>query len=236
MPDLTETQRKEAWIPHVVPFVAWIFLMQVLGDPAGWKYALRSVLCLGLFLSLKPWRFDYPPLRLKNLPLALAVGVFVFGFWILFETDFMARFEWIHRAYLTVGTQMPWKLAPPLEQVRYAPDQIGWPLSLVRLAGSALVISFIEEFFWRGWLYRWSQKEDFLSVPHERLDWSALLIMSLMFASVHHQWVAAFFCGICYGLLYIRTRDIWAAGIAHAVTNALLGAYVLWSGKYEFWA
>jgi len=65
-----------------------MFIMQMLGDPAGWKYALRSVLCFGLLLYLKPWQY-YIPLRVRNIPLALGVGVAVFLGWIFFETNWM---------------------------------------------------------------------------------------------------------------------------------------------------
>ena len=228
---------KDAWIPHVVPFLAWIFLMSMLDGvlDAGWKYAARTFLCLGLLVYLRPWRW-YSRLTLRNVPAGIAVGVFVFGFWIFFETDFMSRFEGIHRLYLSVGTLMkPWELISPVQQITYDPAQIGWPLTAIRLLGSAVVIAIIEEFFWRGWMYRWIIKEDFLSVDPGTLNWKALLIMSLMFASVHQRWLAGFACGICYGLLYIRTKDVWAPTIAHFTTNFLLGVYVLWSGKFEFW-
>ena len=41
--------------------------------------------------------------------------------------------------------------------------------------------------------------------------------------------------GLAYGLLFIRTRDVWAACLAHATTNLALGAYVLSTGHWEFW-
>lgn len=237
MTDSIETpsaSSKDAWIPHVVPFLAWIFFMQLLGDASGMKYALRSAICLGLFIYFRPWRW-YGRFRLRNLPLALAAGVLVFAFWVAPETDFAARFEGFHRLYLTLGTQMPWTLLAPPQDVIYAPEVCGWGLTLTRLAGSAFVISFIEEFFWRGWLYRWMIKEDFLKVGMGKLDWRNLLIVALFFGFIHTRWIAGFLCGIVYGLLAIRTRDIWAAGIAHALTNFLLGCYVIWADKYEFW-
>ncbi len=225
-----------AWVSHVVPFVVWIFLMQVLGDPAGWKYALRAVAGLAALVCMKPWTWEYPPLQMRNLPAALGAGLFVFGFWVFFETDFMARFETIHRLYLTVGLQWPWELNAPLAQVRYAPETDGWVFALTRLLGSALVISFIEEFFWRGWMMRWIDKEDFLSVDPPAISRRALWIGALLFATIHTQWLAGLACGLVYGQLYRRTRDIWAVGIAHALTNGLLGVYVLMTGKYEFWS
>jgi len=234
--NLVPEEHQGAWISHLLPFVGWIFLMGLLGDPAGWKYAARTVLCLALFLYLKPWRWKYPPLRLKNLPGAIGVGVFVFAFWAFPQSDWFARFESLHRGYLTFGIIKPWELAAPLERIRYAPDLEGWPLALMRLAGSAFVIAVIEEFFWRGWLYRWVQKEDFLSVDPGHFDTKAFWITAAMFASIHNEWFVGLLCGLVYGYYYIRTRDIWAVSVAHVVTNLLLGLYVLWSGKYEFWA
>lgn len=232
----TDSSPSSAWISHVIPFVAWIFFMQMLGDPAGWKYALRSFLCLGLFLYMKPWQWSYPPLQLKNIPLATLIGVFVCLFWIAPETDFFSRFETFHRGYLRFGTQMPWDLADPLQQVRYAPETDGWFFAITRLLGSALVIGVIEEFFWRSWLTRWVEKEDFLQADPGAVSNRSLVIASLMFATIHQRWIAGLFCGLLYGWYYRKTKDIWAVSYAHALTNGLLGAYVLWSGKFEFWA
>ncbi|MDF3130429.1 CAAX prenyl protease-related protein [Kiritimatiellaeota bacterium B1221] len=232
----TEKTPSNAWISHVVPFVAWIFLMGMLGDPAGWKYALRSALCLALFLWMKPWKWSYPALNWKNMPLATGIGILVCLFWIAPETDAFARFEGLHRLYLRIGTQMPWDLAAPLERVRYAPEAEGWLFALTRLLGSALVISVIEEFFWRSWLTRWVEKENFLEVDPGKISNRSLWIASALFATIHHRWIAGLLCGLLYGWFYRKTRDIWAVSYAHALTNGLLGIYVLWSGKFEFWA
>ena len=117
----------------------------------------------------------------------------------------------------------------------YAPSVCGWGYTLVRLAGSAFVISVIEEFFWRGFLYRWIQKIDFLDVDPGKLAWPAFLGTAALFAAEHTEWLAGLACGLVYGWLYIRTRNIWAVCIAHATTNLLLGLYVLGTGAYQFW-
>ncbi len=57
-----------------------------------------------------------------------------------------------------------------------------------------------------------------------------------MFSTVHTRWIAGLLCGLLYGWFYRRTRDIWAVSYAHGLTNALLGIYVLTTGKFEFWA
>jgi CAAX prenyl protease-like protein len=226
---------KDAWMNHVLPFFAWIFFMNILGDPTGWKYALRSIICLAVFCYYKPWQW-YPRLNLKNVPMALLIGAFVFGFWVLFETDFMSKYEWLHRGYLTIGTQAPWKISQPIVEMYYAPETCGWLFTITRLLGSALVISFIEEFFWRGWMYRWAIDEKFLRVDLGQYDKLMFLFIAMLFGLIHHRWLVGMICGICYGAFILRTKDVWAAGIAHAFTNFLLGVYVLMAEKYEFWS
>ena len=117
----------------------------------------------------------------------------------------------------------------------YAPSVCGWGIALLRLAGSAFVISVIEEFFWRGFLYRWIQKIDFLDIDPGKLALPAFLATAAIFGAEHTEWLAGILCGLAYGYLYVKTRDIWAACIAHVTTNLLLGVYVLVFGAYQFW-
>ena len=219
---------------HVVPFIAWLFLMHMLGDPAGWKYAVRSVACLALFIAFRPWRWYAKP-DWRHLPLALLAGVVVFVVWIAPEMDFMARFPRLQYAYLKWGIMPPWDVPKPLTDLPYAPETCGWALALMRLAGSAFVISVIEEFFWRGFLYRWMLARDFTRQDLGTFHLGMLIAVSFVFASAHDRWAVGFIAGMVYGWLAIRTRDIWAASIAHAVTNLLLGIYVLAVGAYQFW-
>ena len=73
-----------------------------------------------------------------------------------------------------------------------------------------------------------------MNFPGRRLLF--ILVVALLFGLIHHRWLAGFCCGLVYGALLLRNRDIWAAGIAHATTNLLLGIYVVWAEKYEFWS
>jgi len=47
--------------------------------------------------------------------------------------------------------------------------------------------------------------------------------------------MAGIVCGLAFGLLYIKTQDIWATIIAHGTTNFLLGLYVIKYNAYQFW-
>lgn len=226
----------KAWVSHVVPFAAWLGIMLVPGIPSTWNYALRTVLCLVLFLGLRPWTWGYPRLQLKHIPGAFLAGLAVLAIWILPESDWLSGLPTFQRLYKTVGLQMPWELTPVPDSSPYAPGQAGWTFTLIRLMGSAVVIALIEEFFWRSWLTRWLNNEDFLSVDPGSVSTKSIVIASLLFATAHTRWIAALLCGLIWGFYYRKTRDIWAVGIAHVVTNFLLGIYVLTAGKYEFWA
>jgi uncharacterized protein len=222
-------------IAHVVPFIAWLFIAHMLGDPDGWKYAVRSVVCLGLFIWMRPWRW-YPRLNVRNIPLALVIGVAVCVAWVIGESSWLQRTApWLYEIYGTWAVMPFGEMREPMTEFPYSPANSGWPLTLVRIAGSALVIGVIEEFFWRGWLYRWMLSRNFLTVDPGTYDRFAFFAVALVFGLEHQEWLAGWFAGIAYGWLYLRTRDIWAAAIAHAVTNALLGWYVVHADAYWFW-
>jgi CAAX prenyl protease-like protein len=229
-----DKQVERAAMQHVIPFVGWIVILSLLTPVSGVNYAIRAVMGLGLFIWLRPWRY-YQSIRLKHLPLALGVGVLVFVVWILPETETATRWPGVVHAYRVLGLLPPWRLTEPLAATEYAPEVCGWTLAIVRLLGSAIVIACIEEFFWRGFLYRLFAGRNFLKVDLGVMKPAAFCGVALLFGLEHTRWLAGIVAGIAYGYLMIRTRDIWATCFAHGITNFLLGLYVLMTGSYEFW-
>ena len=121
-------------------------------------------------------------------------------------------------------------------EARYAPAATGWPLFLVHLLGTGVAIAFAEEFFWRAYLLRAVRTPDFLDIPVGAFHAPSFLAVAAVFAAEHGSLaVPGLLAGLAYGLLFIRTRDVWAACLAHAATNLALGAYVLATGHWEFW-
>jgi len=218
---------------HVVPFVAWLLLMVVMGEATATKYALRVAACFALLLVLRPWCW-YAPLRGKHVLPSIAVGVLVFVVWVAFETNFAAQWPQVQRLYFLIGHMPPWQMAESGAETPYAPAVCGWPLTVMRILGSGLVIAVIEEFFWRGCIYRLLINRNFLSVGLGKYDSLMFLLVVVAFGLEHQRWIAGMVAGYAYGRLLIQTRDVWAACIAHAVTNLLLGLYVVWYGKYAF--
>lgn len=216
---------------HVAPFAAWMAAMAILPETA-WAYAVRSVLAAALLLGLRPWR-GYGKPSFRSFPFALLAGAAVFAIWVLPESEWMrthfASLASLYDRFGIIGSKPAAKVFP------YAPETAGWPLTLARLAGSAFVIAAAEEFFWRGFIYRWLIARDFMKVELNKLDWQMLLLCSLVFGFEHDRWLAGFIAGVVYALVMVRTRDIWSACVAHIATNLLLGIYVLATGAYAFW-
>jgi membrane protease YdiL (CAAX protease family) len=117
----------------------------------------------------------------------------------------------------------------------YDPKATGWFTFWVHMLGTTVIIAIIEEFFYRGFAYRWMQGSPFYKMDAGKLNWPMLMLISVFFSVSHFELGAAIVCGICYGLLYIKTRDIWASIIAHGTTNFLLGLYVIKYNAYQFW-
>lgn len=112
---------------------------------------------------------------------------------------------------------------------------LDWPLVIARLVGAALIVPVMEELFWRSFLMRWLADRDFITVNVASVGATALLISSLLFAVEHTQWFAGLMAGLVYGGLYIGTRNLKVPVIAHAVTNGLLGVWVLYSENWNYW-
>jgi uncharacterized protein len=237
---------------HVAPFLLWIgviFALQGL-ERIGvsgrmlhpWSYAVKSLVCAGLFLWLKPWRV-YTALRRRSVAPALLAGLLVAVIWILPETPWFSNFapgasDFYHRWLIMMPGTLPSyypELPPGHISWSYAPREAGWALTLLKLAGSCCVIAVIEEFFFRGFLYRWQNGGTFWRQPLTEFDLQPFLVTVAVFGLEHDRWFAGMLAGAIYGALVLWRGDIWAAALAHGVTNFLLGVYVIATRQYGFW-
>ena len=160
----------------------------------------------------------------------------------MFEIPLAAESPEIQEAFMlgeeVERTMLPYEVIEEGEHVglhEYDPKVTGWLVFWVHMFGTTVMIAVIEEFFYRGFLYRWMQGSPFYKIDSGKLNWPMLLLISVFFSVSHFEVGAAVVCGICYGLLYIKTRDIWAPIIAHGTTNFVLGLYVIKFDAYQFW-
>ena len=61
------------------------------------------------------------------------------------------------------------------------------------------------------------------------------MTVGFMFEHSRPDWPAALITGLLYNLVAVRTRSLPACVTAHAVTNALLGGYVMYTHQWGFW-
>lgn len=211
-----------------VPFVLFMALLALRGNlPADtgfdvrWVYGLSTLLVGGMLLW---WWREYGELSRQNLPsagelgLAIGVGLAVFGLWIVLDAPWMVL-------------AVPTASFVPLD----ADGALVWPLIVVRWIGATLLVPVMEELFWRSFLMRWVQSPVFEAVDPRRVGVKAIVLSTFVFVLAHTLWLAAAVAGLAYALLYRQTGKLWVAVIAHAVTNGVLGVWVVRTGNWAFW-
>ncbi len=121
----------------------------------------------------------------------------------------------------------------PLEQLRETP---GWAYLFlaIRFIGLAMVVPVIEEFFLRGFLMRYVMQESWWQVPFGAVSRMALVVGTAIPMLMHPgELLAALVWFSMVTWLMVHTRSIWACVVAHAITNFLLGVYVVASGQWQ---
>lgn len=215
---------------HVAPFVVWLLWMLVPGLTPVIGYTGRTAATLLALALCRPWRW-YRGLQFRHVPVAVIVGALVYWIWVLPESSWIeAHAGWLYHAYQRFGI-----LGDVTATPAFAPANAGWLYTMIRLCGSAFVIALAEEFFWRGFAYRRLQQVQFLDAHPEHFSALAFGVVAIAFGFEHARWFVGIVAGIAYGLLYVRTRNLWAAILAHVVTNWLLGLHVLRTQAYQFW-
>ncbi len=209
---------KASFLPYVLPFAVFavfIYAAPALGIPKGWAYPIQTGVIAGILIYF--WDIYRPEIRLRFDPLAIVVGVAVFGIWILPE-------GWIP----TLGESQfnPYELASG----PWVPVIIGF-----RLLGAVVVVPVMEELFWRSFALRYIIDPDFKSVPLGQYSLFSFLLVSVAFGFEHHRWLVGILAGMAYAGLLYRSKNLFSPILAHAVTNLLLGIYVLYTGQWSFW-
>ena len=219
-----------AALVRILPFALFIALFALRGampadgswgmDPR-WVYG-GSVLLVGGLL----WWFrrEYGELVAQRWPtwrelaLAVVVGLLVFYLWTQLDAP------WMRLGEATAGFR-------PVD----ARGNVMWPLAAVRWVGAALMVPVMEELFWRSFLMRWIERAQFESVDPQRVGLRAVVLSTFVFMLAHTLWLAAIVAGLAYTWLYVRTGKLWVPVVAHAVTNGVLGVWVVLTGNWGFW-
>lgn len=214
-------------VPYVAPFAVFLALIAVRGYlPYSDRTDLivRTVILSAVILLVSRPVLDF---RVRDWAGSLGIGVAVFVLWIGPDLLFPGyRSHWLFQNSITGSLK-----------TSLAPETLADPLSLtLRTVRAVVLVAMIEELFWRGWLLRWLIQPDFLAVPLGAYSAQAFWIAAVLFASEHGPyWDVGLLAGAAYNWWMIRKKSLGDLILAHGVTNACLSAYVIATGKWEYW-
>lgn len=95
-----------------------------------------------------------------------------------------------------------------------------WYTTTLSLIVSSAAVPFIEEFFFRGLLLGW-MKDRIPVIP-------AVVFSALAFAAYHQNWdylLSLFAFGLILGWVFLRTKSLWPAVLAHGAYNLVIDLY-----------
>ncbi len=226
---------KAGWI-RIIPFAVFMLfigLQQVLEWTVmkGWLeltsrqmlylYPIKALLVAGLLIFF--WR-KYTELHfndfknLRHTVASILLGLLVFVLWV----------------------NMDWGIATFGESQGFDPfliDDVTTRNIMIfsRLFGAALVVPIMEELFWRSFMLRYIITADFMTIRIGTYTLTSFLICAVLFGLEHNLFLAGIMAGVAYSVLLYWSKSIYQCILAHAVTNLVLGIYVLKTGYWQFW-
>lgn len=219
---LRQTFERSPLAARVAPFAVFLLLTTLQGHfgeaSRYWLYVAKTLAGAWLVWLVRPyvaemrWAFSWE---------ALAVGVGVFALWVGLDPYYpklvKGGTEWNPHTAFGAGSLL------------------AWGTILVRILGTTVVVPPLEEAFYRSFVYRYVAKQDFMSVPLGWFAWTPFLVTSAVFGFAHREWLAGVLCGLAYQGLVCRKKRLGDAMTAHAITNLLLGLWVVFKGAWQFW-
>jgi uncharacterized protein len=241
--------RKNPWLVFLLPYVVFMLVgsLEPSPDAPGGKsiglaipysqypliYTIKIAFTLAAIAFVLPGYKQFP-FRISLLSIVVGiVGVFI---WIG-----LCRLDLEH-AYLQPALErikLGWLIGSgdraaynPFVQLADQPVR-AWIFLAIRFFGLALVVPLIEEFFLRGFVMRFVVERDWWEVPFGKVNRLAIVLGTLVPVLSHPEIFAAAVWFSLVTWLMLRTRNIWDCVAAHAVTNFLLGIYVVTSGNWK---
>jgi CAAX prenyl protease-like protein len=254
---LADLNARHPWLPFLLPFIVYMACNMLEPSPPqgrdgvapidapnalGIRYAhypivytAKLVLTVAAMVVVLPGYRKFP-FRIS----LLAVGVGLVGgvIWLAICELQLERYlvDWLGPesgivGLLGLGERSSFN---PLEKLADTP---GWAYAFlaVRFVGLALIVPVIEEFFLRGFLMRYVMGPNWWDIPFGHVNRTAIIIGTLFPVLYHPEKLAALAWFSLVTWLMVRTRNIWDCVAAHAITNLMLGIYVVTQGEWRLW-
>jgi uncharacterized protein len=221
MESFTKKMQNSPALVRVVPFVIFVGITALQGQfgeaSRYWLYLTKTIVGIGLVRAMWPvvkemrWAFSWE---------AVVVGVAVCVMWVGLDPY-----------YPKLGKAAGgWN---PL--VQFGATPLAWVFIVGRILGSSIIVPPMEEVFYRSFLYRYIVKPDFLAVSLGKFHLLAFLTTAVIFGFSHYEWLAGILCAFAYQGLVLWKKRLGDAMAAHAITNFLLGVWIVGRGEWHFW-
>ena len=220
---------------RVAPFALFVLLTAAQGKfgPASayWFYFAKALIGLWLILEIRPlvlemrWAFSWE---------AVAVGVGIFAVWVGLSGEWTTQNSLWVKLGISHASNHPSPIWNPIAQFGPGSALAGLFIA-TRVVGSTLIVPPLEEVFYRSFVYRYIARQNFQDVPLNRFLPVPFLATAAVFGFSHNEWLAGILCGAAYQWLVLRKNRLGDAMTAHAITNCLLGLWVVWRGAWNFW-
>ena len=227
---VTTAANRRKLAAYTLPMIAFLAALALVGglkkisgsfwleSPEYWVYPLQTFICAGLLFW---YRHEYEFHGVRQPLVAAAVGIVVLVLWISPQAFFAvaARTEGFNPTVFA--------------------DQPGayWLTVFLRFLRLVVIVPLVEEIFWRGFLLRYFVDEKFDTVPFGKFTWLSFGVVTIGFMFVHStaDWPAALATGALYNWVAYRTKSLGACVLAHALTNLLLGIWIMNTRQWGFW-
>lgn len=245
------------WLPFLLPFIVYMAVsMLEPSAPRGREgvapvdapnalgiryahypivYTAKIVLTIAAMVVVLPGYRRFP-FRISML--AVDIGVVGGVLWLVICKLNLERYlvEWLGTDNTLIGLLGLGERAAynPLEQLAGVPTW-AYLFLAIRFVGLVLVVPVIEEFFLRGFLMRYVMGPEWWNIPFGQVNRAAILVGTLFPVLYHPEKLAALVWFSMVTWLMVRTRNIWDCITAHAITNLMLGIYVVTQGEWRLW-
>ena len=223
MNSLYKKLQESAILARVLPFLIFVTLTSTQGilgpESHFWIYLLKTLLGVWMVWIIWPlvgemrWAFSTE---------AIGGGILVFIVWIILD-----NFQY---PKLTPSDDA-WNLNKHFKQ----DSVLFWLFVTTRIIGSTLIVPLLEEVFYRSFLYRYILTKNWLFTPYNLFDIRPFIITSIIFGLTHSHWLAGVICGMIYQAIVLKTNRLGDAITAHAITNCLLGFWVITQQNWHLW-
>jgi hypothetical protein len=216
-----------AYTALLLTFIALLGLNSVLKKIDGsiwlssaeyWIYPIQTILCGALLIW---FRREYQLGRPRQIAFAFFAGVCVFLLWIS-PQQFLGFTPRLSGFNPDIFSNQP---------------SLYWSTVMFRFLRLVVVVPFVEEIFWRGFLLRYLIDDNFERVALGTFSWVSFSIVTLGFAFSHStaDWPVALVTGVVYNGVAYRTKSLSSCVLTHAVTNLLLGLWIMKTQQWGFW-